>query len=240
MDRYTVVSQLLEQAWQEEVQFLEEQPLEERELPGTFERWSRKDVVAHIETWNSRLAENIRAGLRGETPRRYEDFNAENKNIYNANQGTPWQDTYEFAAQAHQNLITVVRELGSEGLERIDVLPWQEGQPIWRSIVGNGYNHALIHIGEHSRDRGDKAFYADTLEKMSLSTAGLDDSPIWQGNMLYNLACAHALSGQRQKALEELRQALRLNPRLSEWSRQDADLESLRGEPDYQALYSNP
>lgn len=239
MDRYTVVSQLLEQAWQEEVQFLEEQPLEERELPGRFERWSRKDVVAHIGTWNSHLAEDICAALRGEVPLGHKDYDAENVVIFQMHCARDWRQVFEYASQAHRRLIDAVRQLGKEGLERTDLFPWQEGQPLWRNIGGVTFNHALIHLGEYYRDHGRPDLHVHYLEQMATASARLDDSPDWQGIVLYNLACAHALSGQKQKALEELSQALRLNPRLSEWSRQDTDLESLRGEPDYQALYSN-
>ncbi len=240
MDHLTKVVQLLEQAWQMEEQFLQEQPAEERGLPGTFERWSRKDVIAHIETWNDLLAANIRASLSGGTPVDHGDPNEKNFEIFNMHCAKSWQEVYDYAARAHQDLIDAVRQLGNEGLQRGDVLPWLEAQPGWRYIGGSTFNHTLIHLGEYHRDRGNILAYTSYLEQMCRLSAGLDDDPTWQGNVLYNLACAHALSGQTQQALEELCQALRLNPRLSEWSRQDADLESLRGEPAYQALYTNP
>jgi hypothetical protein len=238
MDRLTKVIQLLEQAWQMEQQFLMDEPVEERERPGTFERWSRKDVIAHIETWNGRLAENIQTSLRGGTPVGYPDFDAENRKIYELHCAKTWQQVVELGAQARQRLVAAVRELGNDGLERTDILPWEEDQAIWRNIVGNGYNHAIIHIGEHYREAGDLARYAAMIEEMSHSIADLDSSPTWQGNVRYNLACAHALGGQKQRALEELCEALRLNPRLIEWSRQDSDLASLRDDPAYQALYA--
>ena len=36
----------------------------------------------------------------------------------------------------------------------------------------------------------------------------------------------------------ELAEALRLNPDLIEWSKQDSDLDSIRDDPAYQALYT--
>jgi len=53
----------------------------------------------------------------------------------------------------------------------------------------------------------------------------------------YNLACCYALAGQAEKAMDALREALRLAPDLTEWSKQDPDLVSLRERPDYQSLY---
>jgi hypothetical protein len=54
----------------------------------------------------------------------------------------------------------------------------------------------------------------------------------------YNLACHYALSGQKERAISGLREALTLNPDLTEWSKQDPDFVPLRQEAGYQALYS--
>lgn len=239
MDRKGKISNLLEQAWQLEQQFLLEQPLDERERPGTFEHWARKDVVTHLETWNSRLAESIRKVLRGDTPQHNDDFNVENKIIYEMHRAKTWQEAFDFAAQGRKSLIEVVDELGAEKLESTAILPWQEGQPIWMRIISEGYNHPLIHIAEHYRWLGDSQAYSKLVERLAVDTVSLDDSPTWRGNSLYNQACVHALNGEKAKAIAELGEALQLRPDLREWSLEDSDLESLRGEPDYKALYQN-
>jgi hypothetical protein len=53
----------------------------------------------------------------------------------------------------------------------------------------------------------------------------------------YNLACHYALLGAKAEAIRELRESLALNPGPIDWSRQDPDLDAVRGEPGYQALY---
>lgn len=60
----------------------------------------------------------------------------------------------------------------------------------------------------------------------------------WPGANYYNQACIYALSGKSPAAIEALGEALRLEPQLIEWSKQDSDLASLRDEPGYMALYS--
>ena len=60
----------------------------------------------------------------------------------------------------------------------------------------------------------------------------------WQGLRRYNRACHYALVGGAAEALEKLGEALELNPGLTEWSREDPDLVSIREEPGYQALYA--
>ena len=62
--------------------------------------------------------------------------------------------------------------------------------------------------------------------------------PAWRGTTLYNLACANALAGRREKALALLREGLQLNPGLVAWSKSDPDLVSLHGESEYQAIYA--
>ena len=65
----------------------------------------------------------------------------------------------------------------------------------------------------------------------------LDDDAAWQGTVRYNLACHYALAGRTEEAIARLGEALVLNPGLHEWSLQDTDLDSLRQEPGYLALY---
>ena len=55
---------------------------------------------------------------------------------------------------------------------------------------------------------------------------------------LYNLACFYATTGQPDKALPLLPEALRLRPDLVEWSKEDSDLDTLRDMPAFQALYA--
>jgi hypothetical protein len=43
--------------------------------------------------------------------------------------------------------------------------------------------------------------------------------------------------GEKEKAIERLKQALDLNPELTEWSKEDPDLASIREEPECLALY---
>jgi hypothetical protein len=57
--------------------------------------------------------------------------------------------------------------------------------------------------------------------------------------MRYNMACMYSLSGNLDAAVEELRHALQLRPDLTEWSKQDPDLNQLRDRDDLKALYSD-
>jgi Flp pilus assembly protein TadD len=54
-------------------------------------------------------------------------------------------------------------------------------------------------------------------------------------NVLYNLACVEALGNQGEAALEHLRRAAELDPRVRDWARSDPDLDPIRDAPGFPA-----
>jgi hypothetical protein len=67
----------------------------------------------------------------------------------------------------------------------------------------------------------------------------LDESPSWQGVAVYNLACFYALAGEKEQSISNLKEALRLNPALTDWSKQDPDFDSIREDSEYSAIYDS-
>jgi hypothetical protein len=57
-----------------------------------------------------------------------------------------------------------------------------------------------------------------------------------RASLPYNLACMHALDGDDQAALEALRRAIELNPRVRKWAGDDEDLSSLRDSAEFKDL----
>ncbi|MBN1966590.1 MAG: hypothetical protein JW910_18200, partial [Anaerolineae bacterium] len=159
--------------------------------------------------------------------------------IFNEHQGLSWE--------AVQNMIEETYARIDAYLDRTSeatLLSVPEGQgdgqdsPIWRGIAGSYIMHPAIHLWEYLRQHG---YGADVLvlfgDAYTDRLLALDDSDGWRGGVYYNQACLQALSGMKETAIETLGEALRLQPRLIEWSRQDSDLASLRDDPAYQALY---
>ena len=79
---------------------------------------------------------------------------------------------------------------------------------------------------ERHRTAGDYDAYLAELE------AALDRRPDHPG-ALYHVACAAALVGQADDAVEHLRRALKLRPELAEHAHTDEDFVSLRERPDW-------
>jgi tetratricopeptide (TPR) repeat protein len=53
--------------------------------------------------------------------------------------------------------------------------------------------------------------------------------------ILYNLACAEALTGREEEAVKHLRRAIELDERFREIARADSDFDSIRSHPDFAA-----
>jgi tetratricopeptide (TPR) repeat protein len=70
---------------------------------------------------------------------------------------------------------------------------------------------------------------------IAIAAEGLDEWPD-HGQIHYQLACFHALTGRREAALEHLARAVQDQPRTKAWARDDEDLDSLRGDPEFSRL----
>jgi tetratricopeptide (TPR) repeat protein len=52
----------------------------------------------------------------------------------------------------------------------------------------------------------------------------------------YNLACICAMRGEKEKGIAHLKKAISLNRAVIDWARADADLQALRGTPEFELL----
>jgi tetratricopeptide (TPR) repeat protein len=228
---------LLQRAHKEERTFFASLSDDERSATGTPEHWSVKDVAAHLAEWKARMGQRLAAARRNETPPKYDDIDEANAEIFEQYRDQSWADVLKALECAHGELVEQTRAMPEGDLVDAERFPWQEGRPLWRSIVGSGYSHPVQHLAQLYLERGERDYATQIQETAAELLASLDDSPGWRGVTIYNLACHYALSGEREKAVEKLGEALQLNPDLTEWSKQDPDFASIREEPAYRSLY---
>lgn len=229
---------LLRRAYEEEQALVARLTEDERSAAGTLERWSARDIVAHLAEWKERTGQRLAGASHNETPPTFDDIDQVNADIFEEHRLLPWADVVGKSQRAQDELIEHLRAMQEDDLVDADRFPWQNGRPLWRDIVGEGYSHPLAHIARFYAERGEQAYAIQIQETAARLLRQLNDAPSWQGNMQYNLACYYAISGQKEKAIDGLREALRLNPDLTEWSQQDPDFVSIREESAYQSLYS--
>jgi tetratricopeptide (TPR) repeat protein len=237
VERKMLLLDLLKQAHEMEMQFVDALSDEQRARTGTLEDWSAKDVIAHSAAWKARGAGNLLAVSEGRPPTETGDVDRENARFFEAYRDRTWEEVLSAAASAFHRFLAQVEALGEQELVSCEVFPWQGERPLWRLIVGTGYTHPIAHLAEFHRNQGDREQAAHMIGEMARSMAGLDDGPTWQGAVKYNLACHYSLLGATAEAIRELRDALALDPGLTDWSKQDPDLDAIRGEPECQAIY---
>jgi hypothetical protein len=232
----TELTELLQKGYEVEKEFIASLSDEERNAEGTFEHWSAKDIIAHNAYWRNHHAEDVLAVLAGKTPTHVEDDQI-NGEVYSRYKDQSWEDIDTQVDAGMKRMGEAIASISADDLQRDDFYPWEQGVPLWREIVGNIYSHPVIHLSEWHIKRGNPARAAEMYREMTGQLISLDDGPAWQGTIRYNNACSFSLLGDKETAINELREALKLNPGLTEWSRQDSDFEPIRGEAGYQALY---
>ena len=235
MARKHILVDLLQQEYEEEKTFIASLTDEDKARIGSLDIWSDKDVIAHIAVWKNRRVSDVQAVVKGGEPTNIQDFDHENELIFNEYRDQSWDEVIAYAEQAHHALYGQLQELSEDELN----LPWSENRPVWRVIVGNGYIHPIRHIAGHYQAKGDLQRAGEFSALLGEPMVELDDSPAWRGTTHYNQACSYALLGKKEEAITELGEALALNPNLGEWSKEDPDLEPIRGEAAYQALYEH-
>jgi hypothetical protein len=118
------------------------------------------------------------------------------------------------AARATEDGTTVLA-IGGERGSAFKVSPWE---------------FAFASVPAHEAKRWDevKALYHEGLE-------------LHPGNpsLLYNLACAEALAGEKDAALEHLAEAVK-HPRFRKFAETDTDFDSLRDDPRFSAALESP
>jgi hypothetical protein len=211
----------------------------ERNRPGTYQRWSAKDVIAHVTAWQGRLLEILAALERGDTPPDFwDELDELNRATYEATRERTWDDVLADFERVFETLVAHVERLDERRLTDKGYYATKGGRLLWSVINGNSFAHLETHLSGYYAQHHDLARANAIQEMLAGAQAALDDTPVARGTALYNLACHYALTGQAAPALARLREALPLNPDLVAWSRQDEDLVSLHGTPEYEALFA--
>ncbi len=231
---------LLRQTRAQEQALVDQLTEAEGSAEGTQERWSIKDMIAHMAAWKQRHAEKLAAAIRGDTPPEWTDMelvNCLNAERYAADREQSWLAVQRQAERACSDLMAQVERMSEAELTDPDHYEWQAGA-LWKETLGNGVWHPYDHLTKYYLARGD-AERALNINQALIDMLPADAPAELRGDATYNLACLYARHGRIAQALAALRDALSLNPKLADWSRQDTDLDSLRAEPAFQALYKD-
>jgi len=206
-----------------------------RATTGTVEVWAPKDHFVHLAVWQAYQARRLEAIATGNPP----DQPAENDVVFLEHRDEPWDVVWANAMRAlDDDAAAIARVSSDEDLTDPDRFPWTNGRSLVSSTIGNIYLHVIEHLVQMHEERGDDA----SAEQAQLESVTFIRDLFGKGeeyaNAVYNLGCFYAKRGRSAEAIAQVREALAVNPELTEWSKVDSDLTSLYELPEYQALYS--
>jgi hypothetical protein len=232
------VVRLLDRAHQQVSDFLNEFPEEDRARVKRPDRWAPKDLLIHLLGWNVRMNRRM-AGLPVDgSPDESEGLNRINAAIFEDNRGRSWEDLFAEDRQAFADLLRTVEAMSEEDLTLPGRLAWAGTRPAWMALLGNGHWHPYHHLCMYLVERGEVERATAIQEGITRDLVALGQGDQHKGTTLYNLACFYALTHRPREAIGLLREALPLAPGLVEWSKQDTDLDSLREDHGFKALYA--
>lgn len=155
MKKLDLLNGLIEknQQWQA---LLEAIGLERMEQPGVNGDWSMKDMIAHLNGWNRRLANELQAAQRGEPqppppwPAHLQAESEINDWIYASNRARTAQAVLDEAREINQQIMDIMKTLPDDArvelVEPDNYLVWIGNQ---RYPPGEFYDHFS---DEHEQD----------------------------------------------------------------------------------------
>ena len=206
----------------------------EREATGTPQRWSAKDLIAHLTGWKVLRLQQLDAILRGEAAPVF-DLDETNARMRDEQQNRSWDDVMAEEAQVVPELAAHIELMSNSDLTALDRFPLPL-QPAALQLVRPGYTHVIGHLAEHYIESGTIERAIALRQAAAATLDAFPEFPEMVSAPHYNLACCYALTDQPEQALTELRCALALNPELTAYARDDVDLVSLHEMAVYQAI----
>jgi hypothetical protein len=220
---------MLEAMRRAERMLFEEVPPDAREQPGAIGEWSVKDVRAHLAAWRAIEARRLGARAAADEAEPAHDPGPEvpldeaNATLHDRYASWSWDAVAAEADASVDALIAAIRRSSTDVLCECD-----EGSVA--GIGANGVNHAVGHLPEIADLADGEAHFVVFAREVETVLGGGHVPPRDSGVILYNIACARALSGDLDHARRLLPQAFARRHELRELAPRDPDLVALHGE----------
>lgn len=140
--------QLSRQEFERELRGLDEQQMTE---PGVMDDWSIKDILAHLCRWEGELVTMLFQMQQGIKPARAEIQSMDQVDRLNAKWHEEDQDRpLELILQDFRGLrkqtVRRVEDLSHQQLNDPEAFPWLRGEPLYRWIAVDTYEHEAEHL----------------------------------------------------------------------------------------------
>jgi len=207
----------------------------QREETGSLLKWSVKDVFSHLVFWGNHFNSQIRKAESGdEVPQVGDYLDQVNDGVLIEHMAQPFSEALEEFDKSYQESTSILKAYTANELNDKEKFQYLEGRTLVDRALGTFGGHIMYHISDFyiQNEQAEKA--VDLQEKI---TGRLRNFPTWEANAIYNLACFYAQIDKKEKAVANLKTAFLTRPDLIEWSKNDSDLDSLRENLDFKALF---
>jgi len=208
---------------------------EQKEEIGSLEKWSAKDVFSHLVFWGDHFNSQITHAKKNEkVPLAGDYVDQVNDGVLFKHLHQPFNEAKEAFERSFKASVELLNGYSAGELNDKDIYEYLNGRTILERALGTFCWHIGYHLSDFYLKDGQKGKAAALQETL---TEKLRVFPSWKANAIYNLACFYAQTDEKGKAITHLKNAFITRPDFIEWAKQDSDLDPLRKEPDFIALF---
>ena len=127
------------------------QDLSDQEMgtPGVIDDWSVKDVLVHLTRWEAELVKLLWQAKQGITPSTahfgQESVDDINTRWHAESRSRPLESVLNDFLGVRNQTIRRVEVLTEKALIDPSNFPWLEGEPLWKWIAGDSFEHEAEH-----------------------------------------------------------------------------------------------
>ena len=200
-----------------------------------MKKWSAKDILSHLVFWGNHFNSQAEKAKSGEkVPLAGDYFDQVNDGVLIEHMEQPFSEALIELEGSFQKSTEILKSFSADDLNDKEKFEYLNGRTLIYRALGTLGWHITHHISDFYVKNGQVEKAIDLQEKY---TKRLRDFPTWEASSIYNLACFFTLIGEKEKAIINLKTAFAARPDLIEWSKNDNDLDALREDTDFKALF---
>ena len=148
MDKAEIVAALREgrKNFLDAIQGLSDQDMETQSVSAG---WTVKDIMVHLTRWEAELVKLLWQAKQGITPTTahfgQESVDDINARWHKESQSRPFKSVLNDFLGVRNQTIRRVEALTEKTLTDLSNFPWLEGEPLWKWIAGDSFEHEADH-----------------------------------------------------------------------------------------------
>jgi len=202
---------------------------------GSLKKWAAKDILSHLVFWGNHFNSQTEKAKSGEkVPLAGDYLDQVNDGVLIEHMEQPFSEALIELEKSFQKSTEIIKSFSADELNDKEKFEFLNSRTLIDNALGTLGWHITHHISDFYVKNGQIEKAIALQEKY---TKELRDFPTWEANAIYNLACFFTLIGEKEKAIINLETAFITRPDLIAWSKNDNDLDALREDTDFKALF---